>query len=487
MQSVIVWFRQDLRIEDNPALQAAFETGKPIVPLYLCTPEEEGIWKLGGASRWWLHFSLKSLEEDLASLNLKLVIRHATDSESELKKIAKEVSAGYLFWNRRYEPTAIKKDAQIKVALKKEGLQVESFKAQLLFEPHEIFNKQKKPFQVFTPFWKECLAHQDLLKKPFLKSPKSGNSPLSLHSLKVEDLQLLPAIHWDKGFYSRWKPGRKGAMERLQHFLKKEIFSYHIQRDYPAINGVSELSPHLHFGEISPREVWYAAKACETGASGEALKGIESFMRQLGWREFAHHLLYHFPQTPTQPLRQDFAHFPWDENPTLLKAWQHGKTGYPLVDAGMRQLWKTGWMHNRVRMVVGSFLVKDLLIAWNSGAEWFWDTLVDADLANNTLGWQWVGGCGADAAPYFRVFNPVAQSEKFDADGDYMRTWVPELSKLRNPWIHKPWEAPLEELKRAGVILGETYPHPIVDHKAARERALAAFQKIREKDDENFE
>ena len=474
----IVWFRQDLRIADNPALHAAWKRGGPVIPVFIWSPEEEGVWRPGGASKWWLHQSLLALEADLVSLGSRLVIRRGS-SLVALKKLAAETGANAVFWNRRYEPAIIERDKQIKAALPAEGVEAESFKGALLFEPWAIANKSAKPFQVFTPFWKTCLTH--LEPTPPLSAPSSLPAPAAWpRSLPVEALELEPRIKWAEGLRTAWKPGSQGAAEHLRRFLEEPVLNYSRDRNRPDIMGTSRLSPYLHFGEISPRQIWQAArKRGEKAGLAEKDWTSWQFLTEIGWREFAHHLLFYFPQTPTEPLRPDFTNFPWRPNDEWLRAWQKGQTGYPLVDAGMRELWTTGWMHNRVRMVVASFLVKNLLISWQDGARWFWDTLVDADLAGNTLGWQWTAGCGADAAPYFRIFNPISQGEKFDADGDYVRRWVPELRQLSSEWIHKPWEAPSTVLREAGVELGGNYPEPMVSHAIAREVALEAYGKIR--------
>lgn len=470
---VIVWFRQDLRLEDNPAFQAALDRKTSIIPLYIYSPQEEGEWKAGGASRWWLHHSLESLSQELSDVGLNLVIRTGNPLENLLEIIA-STKAAAVFWNRCYEPYAIKRDIYLKEALHESKILTKSFNANLLFEPWTIANKQNKPFQVFTPFWKTCLSVDEPpqpLPFPQVKHLKS----FKVDSLPLSQLHLLPHIHWDTGIQAVWKPGAKQAKKVLDNFLKNSIEAYKDQRDRPDLPGVSYLSPYLHFGEISPRMIWQAVKMqCDPNE-----EGVECFLRQLGWREFAYHLLYHFPKTPLEPLRKEFLKFPWVNHEDHLKLWQMGKTGYPIVDAGMRQLWTTGWMHNRLRMIVGSFLVKDLLIPWQMGAVWFWDTLVDADLANNTLGWQWIGGCGADAAPYFRVFNPVTQGEKFDPEGNFVRKWVPEIASLPNRWIHKPWEASEIELRSYGFTLGHTYPKPLVDHDKARLKALEAFNQLK--------
>lgn len=468
MEASIVWFRQDLRVEDQPALTAALFLQGAVIPVYIWSPEEEGNWPPGAASRWWLHHSLIALQQDLQALNLTLIVRKG-NSLQQLQKLIKETDAKHLFWNRRYEPKAIQRDAAIKAALSDQEIKVHISNSNLLFEPSSISNRQGKPFQVFTPFWKTCMANP--VSSPLPAPPASRKNAPKVGSLKVQDLDLLPHIAWDDGLKKAWKPGSAGASQLLQRFLQKDIQHYAENRDRPDLEGVSRMSPHLHFGEISPRTIWHAATK-----KGEG----DAYLRQLGWREFAHHLLFHFPHTPDTPLHSKYAAFPWIDNKDFLHAWQKGQTGYPIVDAGMRELWTTGWMHNRVRMIVGSFLVKDLLLHWSEGAQWFWDTLVDADLANNTLGWQWVAGCGADAAPYFRIFNPVLQGEKFDPQGHYVKRWVPELSRLPLRWLQKPWTAPEDVLQQSGISLGKTYPKPIVDHDVARTRALAALRTLKE-------
>jgi deoxyribodipyrimidine photo-lyase len=480
MQTSLIWFRHDLRLHDNSALLEAVRRGGAVVPVFVWSPQEEDRWPPGSASRWWLHHSLSSLCQQLRSLRSNLIIRRG-DSLAELQRLGEECGADAVFWNRRYEPAAVQRDTAIKSALRQRGWTAQSFNAQLLFEPTQLRTRGGQPFQVFTPFWKACLAQPE----PSEPEPTPGRLPAPSrwpHSESLENLQLLPKVDWAAGMRAAWQPGIDGAERRLQTFLDSSLESYPVDRDRPDLYGVSALSPHLHFGEISPRRVWHEVKKRAAPTARATLaRAADSYLRELGWREFAHHLLYHFPHTTDTPLRPEFAAFPWQDRPGEIKAWQRGRTGYPLVDAGMRQLWTTGWMHNRVRMVVASFLVKDLLIPWQSGARWFWDTLVDADLANNTLGWQWSAGCGADAAPFFRVFNPVTQGERFDPAGDYVRRWVPELAKLPAPWIHRPWTASPSILADAGVHLGKTYPLPLVDHAEARQRALAAFAELKDR------
>ena len=476
----LLWFRQDLRLQDNPALGAAIARGGPIVPVFILDDEGERRWPMGGASRWWLHYSLASLDQSLRERGSQLVLARG-ESEKVLHDLARQLKAGAVFWNRRYEPAVIARDKTIKAGLAEAGLEVKSFNAALLHEPHTITNKSGGPFQVFTPYWRHCLT------LPVTEPLKLSSGPFSAptkwpRSLALEDLGLLPRLPWAGGLRETWTPGETGALKRLRQFAARAMEDYSDTRNFPGRDGTSMLSAWLHFGELSPRQVWAAvqAKSKDSGVFPPS-KGAAVFLSEVGWREFAHHLLFHFPHTPEKPLRADFERFPWAADPegVKLRAWQRGRTGYPIVDAGMRQLWHTGWMHNRVRMIVASFLVKHLRLSWTHGAAWFWDTLVDADLASNTLGWQWSAGCGADAAPYFRVFAPVLQGLKFDGSGDYVRRWVPELAKLPAENIHAPWEAPLHVLAEAGVVLGEDYPHPIVDHAKARAEALAAFKDLR--------
>lgn len=475
---ILLWFRRDLRLTDNPALRAAVGLKRPIIPVYIFSPEDEGAWVPGGASRWWLHHSLASLSADLDKRGSRLILCAGAASEV-LRKLIKETGADTLVWNRLYDPSLIDRDQKIKASLKEEGLTVKSFNSALLFEPWAVQNKAGKPFQVFTPFWKHCLAATE--PEAPLPAPKSLPAPVRWPSSDIlESFDLLPKIHWDTGLTETWTPGERGAIRQLQVFCDEVLSGYKRNRDVPGLRGTSRMSPHLHFGEIGPRQIWDTVQAVTAQESGHGLiHGAEHYLREVGWREFAYHLLYHFPHTPEQPLREEFQDFPWRKDLKGLKAWQRGMTGYPIVDAGMRELWHTGWMHNRVRMIAASFLIKDLLIPWQEGAAWFWDTLVDADLANNTLGWQWTAGCGADAAPYFRIFNPILQGIKFDPEGVYVRRWCPELKELPDTWIHKPWEADDRVLAKAGITLGKTYPRPIVDHGEARDRALGALSEIK--------
>ena len=472
----LLWFRQDLRLADNPALSAAVESGQPVLPVYILDDETPGAWRLGGAARWWLHHSLAALARDLGGLGAPLVLRRG-EARRVLAALVSEIGAGAVYWNRCYEPQAIARDETIEAVLKQGGIEVLSFNSALLHEPWTIQNKAGEPFRVYSAFWRACLARGE--PEVPLPAPESLKSFPTPESDNLEDWALLPTMpSWAKGFDAAWEPGEQGARKRLAAFLDETVNRYKSERDRPDIASTSRLSPHLDFGEIGPRQIWHATQAA-IAAGGVSEASALKFLSEIGWREFSYHLLYHNDTLPDHPLRPEFANFPWHENGAALAAWQRGRTGYPIVDAGMRELWATGWMHNRVRMIVASFLVKDLLIPWQEGAVWFWDTLVDADLANNSASWQWVAGCGADAAPYFRIFNPVLQGEKFDPDGAYVRRWVPELAQLPAAHIHKPWLAPDAVLAAADVSLGVSYPTPIVDHGTARNRALAAFSRIK--------
>lgn len=473
MEKVILWFRQDLRLDDNPAWVRALESGKAVIPVYIHAPQEAGRWRAGGASRWWLHHALMDLGAQLAAKGLKLILRRG-ESEDEIAALLAETGANSVYWNRSYEPYRMRIDGRIKSRLKDQGIDVWSGNASLLREPWEVSTQTGNAYKVFTPYSRACAKISE--REPVNSAAQPivpGDWP---DSLELDSLSLLPEIPWDKGFPRFWNPTREGGMKRLAAFLKASVGGYDAARDIPSEDGTSRLSPYLHFGQIGPREVAGLIRGEKDSP------GLKSFHRELIWREFAYHVLYHFPDTPEQPLQPKYARFPWEKSEDQLKAWQEGRTGYPIVDAGMRQLWQTGWMHNRVRMIVASLLVKHLLHSWEHGSAWFWNTLVDADLASNTLGWQWAGGCGADAAPYFRIFNPITQGVKFDPEGEYIREYVPELATVQTKFIHIPWEMPDAEQARVGCRIGMDYPAPIIEHKAGRERALQALARLKEMD-----
>lgn len=473
---VIVWFREDLRLADQPAWFEAAKTGRPLIPLYIWNASAKR--PAGGASKWWLYHSLKSFKQSLRRTGGRLVIRSG-DPVEEMRAVVESFGADAVYWNRRYGPEGREEDERVRRALESDGIDVKPSNGRLLFEPWEVATGEGNPYQVFTPFWKACLAAGEPAA-PRNARRRARYADIPMTGLEPDDLGLLPEPDWAGGLRDAWTPGEDGAERALDFFLEHAVHAYAEGRDRPAERLTSRLSPHLHFGEISPQQIWRRTQefAAETGRAG-VTKGTEAFLRELGWREFAYHLLYHFPHTVSEPLRKQFKDFPWKRNRRSLRKWQKGETGYPMVDAGMRELWHTGWMHNRARMIAASFLVKDLLQPWQDGEAWFWDTLVDADRASNTLGWQWTAGCGADAAPYFRIFNPVTQGERYDPEGAYVRRWIPELAKLPNRWIHQPWAAPEEVLREAGVKRGADYPQPMVDHAAARDDALAAYDVIK--------
>jgi deoxyribodipyrimidine photo-lyase len=474
----LVWFRDDLRLSDHPALHAAAATHRPVICLYILdeTSRSSGVRAIGGAARWWLAQSLRSLQKSLGALAVPLVLRKGSAAKI-IPDIVGNRGVGDVFWNAVAQAPHQAIEHDVAEALGKAGVNAHTLAGDLLAVPESVRTREGRGLRVFTPFWRRMQA---LGVPPSPQpAPRLLRAGPSLASETIESLALEPTRpDWAGGLRETWTPGEAAAQQRLEAFLKERLAGYTEARDRPDRDGTSGLSPHLRFGEISPRQLWHAAQFA--AAERQALAGdADKFLSELGWREFCRHLLFDVPDLDTRNLQSSFDAFPWRQDAVALKAWQRGQTGYPLVDAGMRQLWHTGVMHNRVRMVVASFLVKHLLIDWREGERWFWDTLVDADAGSNPANWQWVAGCGADAAPYFRVFNPVLQGEKFDPDGAYVRRWVPELSQLPNRFIHQPWEATPLELASAGVTFHKTYPQPIIDHRKGRERALKAYEKVR--------
>lgn len=471
MTTAIVWFRQDLRLSDNPALHAAAKDYETLIPIYIDDTTLAS--QLGEASRVWLHHSLDQLQSSLQVLGSDLLYFQGNPSEI-FQQLIHALKVDAVLWNRCYDPESIERDSQLKAALKDQGVDARSDNACLLYEPWQVLKKDDTPYRVFTPYWKE-VSRLGLNAQPC--STPTALPPLpdiaDLEYEKLPDLALIPDKDWPADMLSHWQIGEAAAQAKLQNYLSDSgPEDYHNTRDFPAVTGTSKLSPHLHFGEISPRQiVWHTQQ--KTPLS-DADKGTTTFIKEVVWREFAYYIMYHFPQTQQEAMYPQFNHFPWrTDADDALRRWQRGQTGFPIIDAGMRELWATGWMHNRVRMIVASFLTKNLLISWKQGELWFRDTLVDADLASNMMGWQWASGCGADAAPYFRIFNPLLQSEKFDKQGDYIRRWVPEIAALDNKLIHKPWEAPATVRSRLD------YPEPMVDLSASRQRALDAYAEIK--------
>ncbi|CAM5470696.1 deoxyribodipyrimidine photo-lyase [Mycolicibacterium aubagnense] len=468
---VIVWFRDDIRLCDNPALTAAANCGHRIICVFVHDEESEGVRPLGGAARWWLHGALKELDDALRALGGRLCV-HKGVASTVMPQLAADSNAAAVYWNRRYGAVERRVDEAVKATLKAQGVEAESFNGHLLYEPWSIKTKSGTPFRVFSAFWRA--AHEagepgQPLGVPSRINLFNGSCNQASTEVELIDLALEPSSpDWAGGLRSCWRRGEAGAQAQLEFFLKEHLKEYADLRDFPNRSATSRLSPYLRFGNISPRQLWHAAEAAANSATNPGLhRDLEKFRSELGWREFSYHLLYYNPQIATQNLQSKFDAMPWRSDADVLRAWQLGKTGYPIVDAGMRELWTTGWMHNRVRMVVASFLVKHLLIDWRQGETWFWDTLVDADPANNAASWQWVAGSGADAAPYFRVFNPVLQGEKFDPDGRYVKRWLPELADVSPSVIHRPWQLGSKV---------EAYAGRIVEHDLARRRALDAFK-----------
>ncbi|MEO0996766.1 MAG: deoxyribodipyrimidine photo-lyase [Pseudomonadota bacterium] len=471
--TTLFWFRRDLRLSDNPGLRAALNGTDTLIPVFIDDSEELGEWAPGAAARVWLGRSIAALSRSLEDNGSRLIVRRGR-GEDVLAALIDETGATRVFWNRLYDPARVRRDKALKAALKARGIDARSHKAGLLLEPWEIETQQGEPYQVFTPFWRN--AQSSLPPREPWVMPRNFRAPAQWPDNSGDDaLNVTPKPAWDEGFWDVFTPGEQSARERLYAFADAALADYKTQRDVPGDDGVSRLSPHLAFGEISPFQIWHIiAKRRD-----EAPAGADAYLREIGWREFAYHVLFHFPDTPTEPLKDKYRDFPWrEDHADALERWQRGRTGIPIVDAGMRQLWRHGWMHNRVRMIVASLLVKNVRAPWLAGARWFWDTLVDADLANNTLGWQWAAGCGADAAPYFRIFNPVLQGEKHDPDGRYVREFVPELGRLPDRYLHKPWELPADTAADIDFELGRDYPAPIVDLKKTRDEALAALKQL---------
>lgn len=472
---VILWFRRDLRLDDNAALTQACQSGRPVICVYIREPASEANSPMGGAQEWWLHHSLQALGADLEKKGNRLVLASG-HAGSVLTGLAKETGAICLFYNRHYDRDAT--DQKIVTALKGEGIEVKRFRGQLLHDPETMRTGSGGAYRVYTPFWR-ALEKDGEPREP-LDAP--GKIPAPARLPETETLtawKLLPQRpNWAREFSDIWSPGEKGAHAQLKRFIAKPVQSYKSDRDVPALNeATSLLSPHLAFGEISPARVWFATRGLH------ATEDVIHFRKEVVWREFCYHLLVEFPKLAEENWNGRFDGFPWQFNETYWQSWIKGQTGYPIVDAGMRQLWRHGYMHNRVRMIAASFLIKDLMIDWRKGEKWFRDTLLDADPASNAANWQWVAGSGADASPFFRVFNPILQGEKFDPAGDYVRRFVPEIAKLPAKYIHKPFDAPKAELEKAGIRLGQTYPYPVVDHGHARDQALSAYAQVTGKSD----
>ncbi|NBC11012.1 MAG: deoxyribodipyrimidine photo-lyase, partial [Planctomycetes bacterium] len=463
LSPTLVWFRQDLRVSDHPALRYAADRGGPVVPVFIHAPAEHGDWACGGASRVFGHRALQALDVELRDKGLRLIVRQGRDSSAILRELVEQTRAAAVVWNRCYEPAAIDRDRRIESQLHADGVDVQSFNGSLLYEPWQVQTQDGNPYKVYSPFRRmaenigqprspEQAARKDALQAP-TKWPES---------LSIDDLDLMPDHPWGEKVAGHWSMNEQAARRALHAFCGGPIYAYKQDRNRPDLDATTMLSPHLHWGLLSPHQAWEAGVRARGEASGkQERRNADHFLSELLWREFSYHVLYHFPTTPDENLNKKFDAFPWARDDEALGRWQKGRTGYPIVDAGMRQLWESGWMHNRVRMIVASFLTKDLRIHWREGARWFWDTLVDADLANNTQGWQWAGGCGTDAQPYFRIFNPHLQAKKFDPDGAYVRRWCPELAGVPDKYLSEPhaWGT------------GIDYPRPIVDHAQARDEA----------------
>ena len=479
MDTALVWFRRDLRLQDNPALRAAVEQGYRVLPLYISSQPTES----PTAADWWQHHALTDLSADIAANGGELCLQMG-DPVDVLQALADSLNVKAIYWNRRYSPSDIELDTALKAHFKQQDLPVQTFNGSLLNEPWQVLNKTDKPYRVFTPYWKACVQRG----LPHASANPAQKIDWQLaETATLDQLKLLPTINWDSEFYSHWQPNRAAGLALLQDFLHSTVHHYDTDRDRPDLLGTTRLSPYLQSGLIGVREVVSAVEeetALQSTRSSEGNRsftlGCEKLLSELGWREFSYALLFHNPDCTHQPLQPKFAHFPWQKDDKLLSIWQKGQTGYPIVDAGMRELWHTGWMHNRVRMIVASFLVKHLMQPWQEGAAWFMQTLLDADLASNTQGWQWTAGCGADASPFFRVFNPVSQGKKFDPHGDYVRRWIPELKDVPLKQLHEPWLMTAAQQTSSGCNIGQQYPRPIVELAAGRQRALDAWKSLAE-------
>lgn len=469
----IVWFRNDLRLTHNPALLAGTKAGS-VLPIFILDDTVPEHYEIGGASRYWLHRSLHALNKSLGG-HLQVFKGQPLDI---LRSLCEQIGDAQVLWNRGYEPWQIARDVKIKQSLKDTNIPTQSFNSHLLWEPMSVLKKDGTPYKVFTPYYRKGCLQQPQPEYP-IAAPEHITYYSTVHSNRcIDDLALAPTINWHETMDKMWQPGEMGAKQALAEFIRNAASAYQDQRNLPAVQGTSRLSPHLHFGEISPHQVWYAILDAFAGDIDNP--HCDTYLSELGWREFSHYLLFHFPHMTHDNFNSKFDVFAWEHNAAFLQAWQTGQTGVPIVDAGMRELYQTGYMHNRVRMIVGSFLVKNLLIDWRHGERWFWDTLLDADLAANTASWQWVAGTGADAAPYFRIFNPILQGGKFDKQGEYVKRYCPELRLLPPKYIHQPWAAPANILEACKIKLGIDYPKPIVDLKQSRDKALAAFAKLKE-------
>ena len=464
----ILWFRKDLRLMDNPALVEA-NLNAEIIPIFILddtNPEEN---KMGAASRVWLYHSLKSLNISLQ----KKINFYSGDPVKIISELINNYNINGVYWNRCYEPWEIRRDKKIKDLLKIKKVKAKSFNGSLIREPWEVLKEDQTPYKVFTALYKKAYLNSDIKVEVINEPTKINYSTKIFSSNTLDTLKLLPNLSWADNIIKHWQVGEKNAHLKMTEFFKKGIDNYKEGRNFPFKKNVSRLSPHIHFGEISPKQLWVKAKSISSN------KNTEHFVSEICWREFSYYLLYHFPNLPKDNLQKKFNNFPWKDNNYYFDSWKKGKTGYPIIDAGMRELYETGYMHNRVRMIVASFLVKNLLIHWHKGERWFWDCLFDADLANNSASWQWVAGSGADAAPYFRIFNPVTQGVKFDVDGQYTKQYVPELKDMPNKYLFSPWEAPDDVLNKANVGLGGNYPKRIIDIKESREKALYSFSLIK--------